>query len=317
MAVVTRYLKPVGGVDTYTSIDAWQAGEQTDLVTPGDTHVLECHTGTYEGSTLISGWTTSPSNNITIKAAAGHEHNGVFGAGVLLQSSMVSAGVFTLQNDVGLTGLCLESRGATNGSCLLVSIGSTHRSLLVRRTGAADSVAGFSGFQPAAFYNCIFENFYKNFNLGNTTTCYNCTSIGGVYGGFVLDVANTPLTNCVAFGSSGGDFLLNKAPATIIGSGNASEDGSAGGTAPITGVTTADFYNYAGGDYRPVIGGVLDGVGTDLSGTFTDDVSGATRATWDIGAWIAVAAPPSGGGGGPSRAVAYSLVTRVAADIMS
>jgi hypothetical protein len=48
-----------------------------------------------------------------------------------------------------------------------------------------------------------------------------------------------------------------------------------------------------------VSGSALRGVGTDLSGTFTEDIDGDTRSAWDIGA-----DEFQGGGGGLSIPIA-------------
>jgi hypothetical protein len=56
--------------------------------------------------------------------------------------------------------------------------------------------------------------------------------------------------------------------------------------------TAATFVNAAGGDFTPALSDtVAKGNGTDLSGSFTDDLAGNTRATWDIGALIANSTP--------------------------
>ena len=71
-------------------------------------------------------------------------------------------------------------------------------------------------------------------------------------------------------------------------------DGSVftGSTPPLTGaVTSADFEDFAGGNYIPAVGGKLDGTGTDLSGDFTTDIANIDRTDpWTIGAY----AIPSG-----------------------
>ena len=60
MAEVNTTVNPDGGAD-YTSLNAWDSGEQTDLVTDGDNHVVTCSSsGTADtanvmvyGSTII------------------------------------------------------------------------------------------------------------------------------------------------------------------------------------------------------------------------------------------------------------------------
>ncbi len=67
------------GTAAYESVDTWEAAEQTDLVSDGDVHVLICIAdgGADPSTPTINGWTTGVSNDITIKADAGDENNGV------------------------------------------------------------------------------------------------------------------------------------------------------------------------------------------------------------------------------------------------
>ena len=54
-----------------------------------------------------------------------------------------------------------------------------------------------------------------------------------------------------------------------------------------------DFENYAGGDYRPAVGGTLENTGMDNSALYTNDILGNTRvAPFDIGAYELVGAGP-------------------------
>jgi len=57
----------------------------------------------------------------------------------------------------------------------------------------------------------------------------------------------------------------------------ASDDSTAPGTFSVTGITSADFVDYAGGNYAAKIGGSLAGAGTDLSAEFLNDITGTTR----------------------------------------
>jgi hypothetical protein len=85
MATVTRYVDPdvSGGAgdgttwaDAYSSLNAWESGEQTNLVTDGDDHIVYVRSSSGTADTTvcgISGWTTGDGNDITIEAASGHE----------------------------------------------------------------------------------------------------------------------------------------------------------------------------------------------------------------------------------------------------
>lgn len=66
-----------GGTAAYASLVSWEAAEQTDLVSDGDTNRIVCSIGS--GSVVdtslcyINGWTTGAGNGITVEAASGEE----------------------------------------------------------------------------------------------------------------------------------------------------------------------------------------------------------------------------------------------------
>lgn len=91
MAEVTRYVNQAAdaggdgttnntssgdGSHAYNTLAVWEAAEQTDLVSDGDTHVVICSNGGASSSGAfvnVTGWTTGASNYITIKPAEGEE----------------------------------------------------------------------------------------------------------------------------------------------------------------------------------------------------------------------------------------------------
>jgi len=82
----------------------------------------------------------------------------------------------------------------------------------------------------------------------------------------------TVVKNTFVYGHTTGDYF---SPST--GSTNyASSDTT--GSAGLQSLTSAEFNNYAGGDYSLAATSNLIGAGVDLSGTFTDDIAGNTRS---------------------------------------
>jgi len=315
VAIVTKTLKTADG--DYSSFATWESIEQTDLVADGDSHVLEISAGEYVGGGDVVDWTTDATHFITIKAAAGSEHGGIWGAGAIITSSGVAAITSTVPY-TRIQDIELKSVADGSGSTLTSSNDTGYfERLLVQSVAATKStINGVTVLYPGYLHNCVFKNFNRGIYSLAIAPIRNCVCIGSDRGVSVGTTSAYPIDNCVGFDNVVADFSQSKSGGWT-GSGNASEDATAPGTAPITGIVAADFYNFAGGDYRAVEGGALDGVGTDLSGTFTDDITGATRTVpWDIGAWIAVAAPAGGGGfGGIVSPVAASLVDAVAMDI--
>ena len=99
MATVTKTLKASGG--DYTLMSTWESTEQADLVTAGDTHVLECYDEWGSGlsdSCVVNGWTTGASNFITIKVAAGNIHDGTPQTGFYLAKSVTGSPILEIQD---------------------------------------------------------------------------------------------------------------------------------------------------------------------------------------------------------------------------
>lgn len=130
--------------------------------------------------------------------------------------------------------------------------------------------------------------------LHTFTQCYvyNCTVYGCGNGIYRYDGAdNHAVINCAVFGNTD-DFLSTMAIDYC-----ASDDGDGTNAVNISPGATettdwaAAFTDYANGDFSVKdASSVLYNAGTDLSGTFTTDIIGTTRSTWDIGAFEYVAA---------------------------
>jgi len=300
MAVITRTVGPSG--KDYTSLGAWDAGEQTNLVEDGDTHVVECDAflDTNTPVTIGDTWTVGASNNITIRPAAGAEHDGSDAAsGFYVQTTgsfqralsvnaahTVVSGIGCVAND-GSAGLRINENNNLVEKCLFDSSGG----------GAANCVEAQGA--NSIYRNCVFKTGGSNTPLEGKVflpfAVENCTFIlasGSYTGPAVEGIAGNgeaTITNTVAYGFD--SFATGAAAASDY---NASDLTGTPGANSIDSITTAAFNDFASGDYSPASSGVLDGAGADLSADFTDDINGATRTTpWDIGAYIAAV----GGGG--------------------
>ena len=305
MSVITKTLKTSGG--DYSTLAAWEAGEQTDLVTDGNSHVLECYTGAYNGAVTISGWTTGPSNRITIKAAAGEEHNGVFRAGVDFNTTSFGDGLAVVETDIGY--ITLQDLGIyqTKFRCALKIDAEpgivVQRCILEGEGSSGASVGGgvtLSGSGEAEFDSCILAQTRDSSSVGaarysrsssGVATFYNCTFLG--YNGIYCPNTSAPpiplLKNCVfATGVEGIDGAGGVGALIIPAemSHNAFWAGqTAHGTNTVTGIGSADFTDFANDDLSIDDTSSLYDVGTDLSAEFTEDIAGDTITTWSIGAF--------------------------------
>lgn len=302
MAVVTKTLKSSGG--DYSLMSTWESTEQTDLVSAGDSHVLECYNDWPSGlsdSVAISGWTTGASNTITIKAAAGEEHAGVIGGGFWITSASGAGTISCSQYYTVLEGI--ESVcTATNANQVTSSFRVTGYYCTLRRcigkAASASSGGFYNGGSNNTYENCLsHSNAGAGFiGTGRYATLRNVTAVNNsTYG--IRNQETNPVfyssftaTNCVAYGNTTADWEDASGADKWTGTGtgyNGSGDGTEpGATGAVSTVASTDFTDYSGGDYSVSgTGSALYDAGTDLSGTFTDDITGATRSQWDIGAY--------------------------------
>jgi len=170
---ITHTVKPGGGGD-YTSLAAWQAAQNRDLVTADECEVVECYPGTDTTALIITGWTTDSSHTITIKAADTARHKGVFSPTdcyALDLSASTSALCFTLSNitTIYITIDGLQFACAKNAGCCYW--------------------AGVAGRQ--IIKNCIIKG-----NLAWTSSSKTALSLQNMPSDTVIFIINNIIYNC-------------------------------------------------------------------------------------------------------------------------
>lgn len=291
----------------YTSMQAAEAGEQTDLIVLNDVAEFVCDAFA-DASVTVDGWTTDATRYVIIRAATGAEAQMPWSTSAY---RILATNVWGIENYEGYTRVQriqieqtvpaavggIKNRAATrmdvercvirsNGAGSLIGLDQTQAGeLRVRNT----LVYGFSnhGATCGAF-------------SGGVMRLYNCTIVenggrginrAGNDGNNLLYVKNT-----LCSGNTGGDFAQSASAGTDY---NATGDASVIG-ANSRASQTFTFINAAGGDYHLAAADAgAAGYGTDLSADadypFADDFDGVTRTLpWDIGATVVEV----GGGGG-------------------
>lgn len=328
MAEVIHTIESSGG--DYTSLSAWESGEQHFMVNANEDYVAEVYGGFDAGDVNVAGWGgTSSSRRIIIRAASGEGHNGVWD-----DAKAKSTGGFqtididenyvviyqmqiqTTSDDNNIHGINVQNnRTAFIINCIIR--GQTAMTYGSLQTGID---FGVDRSTPAYVLNTIIYDFNEEDQTDNAgirlingsssgrvhvfnCTIYNCYT--GIVDGYNdVRALNTICSNCnTDFGSgfnSSSDY-------------NISSDTSAPGGNSTTSHTVS-FNDSANDDFLVTTSDTAapDG-GTDLSGTpafltggwywagvsadFDYDIQNTSRTgTWDIGANV----PISGGGGGPS-----------------
>jgi hypothetical protein len=293
-----------GGGQWYTTLSSWEAAAQTRFGTTPNREIVECYNDFAAGHladvVTLSGWAATTSTDYPyIKAAAGHEHNGVVDAGFTIEGAtnviFVSLGVsshceiediqINCNRAVGSNGVAFNLNAESKAflsRCILQRTAGTVLNRSVAHIGTNGSVATFT--------NCLFiGGAYAIAELSTSQEVYanNCTMVDFAISAISADTGTVDCTNVVAYSGAGGTVF----PAVGTYTNCASTDGSQG-TTVVDSTAFVDYQQHGTvGDYTPVGGSPLDGAGADLSGTFTDDIAGNTRSVpWEIGAYEIAAA---------------------------
>ncbi len=313
MAEVVRYVDPdatgagdgTSWTDAYTSLNAWNAAEATDLVTATDWHhvYVRASSGTADSTACtISNvaWTTGAGNYILIEAADGDEavKTGIdtsryrftnaltFYVGHLrikgLQFTRADSNIFISAPGDATQDSLIDSCyfESTSGSGAIV-INDTNRVLTVQ--------------------NCIIDasgaNDGINFN-GTTLNVYQTVVYGATYDGVEFDGGDGEVINCAVFNVTGTDFDI-VVGSTVTIDHCASDDGTGTNAVSPSGSDWAnEFVDAANGDFTLVAGGNLENGGTTITGGPSTDMDGDS---WDATPSIGVDEIASGGGGTPQE----------------
>lgn len=297
VTTVTTTIKPAGQGGDYTTLSAWEAGQQADLPALDEIRVGsidgDWSAGPDTAAVTIDGWTTDATRYIEIRTTTAARHPGKWDATKYVLSQSGAVAPITISESyvkcIGIQFYCATGR-PINGQNAVMFFGDK----LICKTLSANLG---SRFTSGELRNCAFIGSGSETSaavLLNTAAVtlnvYNCTIYGAVIG-FAETQGTMNLSNCLY--QSGGVASpdgYNSISGTCVN--NCSDIASdAPGTNPQTGTIT--FTDAANGDFG-LVAGVAIANGADLSATFTDDLAGLTRTVpWDIGARKYVAAAPA------------------------
>jgi hypothetical protein len=253
----------------FTSLVAWEAYTDINLVTAKKGEVLECYddADSFDDYVVLAGATTNASYFRVIKPADGEGHDGTFNNGVKFSGT----GIWKIdENYDGIYDLIIESSSTSfvfdNDGDYLKIVG-----MLVDGTTTSNNQFMTRG-QYCNLINCIAINgadradgFHNETSV--TNVYYNCNAINCGRDGFV----DATCVNCISYGNVGNDWV-NGTQTTCLDSGD-----------------TVNFVDADGGDFHLTeTNPDARGNGTDLSAdptyAFDDDIDGDTRTgDWDRG----------------------------------
>ena len=316
MAEVVRYVDPdapgpthdgTSWNDAYLSLSAWEANEQTDLVSDGNWMHVYCRasSGTADTTAIdIDGWTTGASNYIKIEAASTDRAGTTWSTSDYRYSITDAPAMMVREDYIWFDGLQIEMTGLSAGryffqnvvrssgwikisNCVLKGDGSAYRhQLYTESTGT---------FTDIIMWNTLMYNWgsessaYFLVKAGATATLYNCTFIGnGATYTYRNDGGTLTMNNCYGGGAATADYFGTITKTTCAASDTSADiDNIAINTTNFTDVTID-----GGEDWSLPAGSGLIGVGTDdVYADAATDINGETRtSTWDAGADEYVAA---------------------------
>lgn len=292
---VTKTVKSAGG--DYSSLSAYEAGQQGNLVSLDEIHQAECYSFNDTTAVSFSGWTTDATRFVRVYTLAADRHAGVWNTGKYYLTNASSAGVIDCDDTIHikLDGLQAQNTTAspTGSECGLQVIYGTSSAGWCKVTNSIFRDGRYTVRQEAGTVSHMILLINTAVYGGNTGAVVvpnagylyasNVTAISSSYGIRMLGGTVTA-KNCYASGATGAyDGTITK---TTCASSDATGDAGLQNIA----YSTANFTNVTAGseDLHIVSGSALKDVGTDLSADtypFSDDIDGTTRSgTWDIGA---------------------------------
>ena len=318
---IVHTIKASGG--DYTSLSAWEAAQQRDLVAADEIEVAECYGFIDTTATAVSGWTTGVNNYIIIRAHSSAKATVPMTTDgsrylLLVSTASVTALSISAQQYTQVLDIQVETTsGNANTHNFTTGTNTTFRNCVGRSAmvGNNGGVWFSQGQVNVRLQNCI------GILINNTTTLNNagvfrhdnaavqydnCTAItegnrrGWAVGGAAASII---FRNCLAVNLNrrGNGFVVvfGTSPINLINStNNASTDDTAPG---VNARLNQDiiFANRSIQDYHlDWMDAGARGNGTDLSASptrsFSDDFDGNTRsAPWNIGALGVSNAPNS------------------------
>lgn len=300
----TRTIK--SSLGDYTSLSAWEAGRQGDLVANDYIEVAECYAMADTSTLTISGSTVDSGHYMSITVATGQGHSGVWDANKYYIQQSLNVIVIS-DNYVRITGIQLDctysGTNSRNGINISGITGVQLNRNIIKFSGSStnetDGIYCSSSTSTARIWN----NIIYGWGTGGTgyglrcagtdtsdttsTWCLNNTVVGctsGIYSNYKGNISkNNLISGCTTTASgtfrAGTDYnATNNASMgyTVDGGGNSHDH-------------TSHTFTFIGGvDYHldPTDTGAI-GLGTTDpgSGLFSDDIDGVTRVEpWDIGA---------------------------------
>ena len=276
------------GVDNYyTTLGAWWSAHKRDLVVADENAILEIYDdfpgGVTHGWVEFNGWTCDSARQILIRAAVGEEYDPVADTGAYLQGTGTGY-LFVPRANTSVVLSHLKLATVAGATKYFFHEGTKYDTNL-RHCVVVEGRGTLAKYlENCLLINCSYYSF-------DQATAKNCTVISqagyGSYGGQII-VRDSNCKNVLVYNETVGGYGSFYG---CSGDYNAGEDASAPGANSIDNITTAEFEDYANGDYHLASGSVLIGAANNLivAGDLIspqydiDDDQWPDTGVWDIG----------------------------------
>jgi hypothetical protein len=297
---VTKTIKSAAG--DYTTVALWEADTDNDLVTADEIQVGEIYDVNPTAVLVVAGATTDATRYRVLTTAAAHRHAGVWDTAKSNWQVSSTSGKCLQLNEAFAKGeyLQIKNTHATAGDgCIHITAGTCFADQCIVWQTASAAAAGSAGIvvsgsgDNSKLRNCVsYQNHTGFYFQSGALGCEidNCATVGNSHSGVRGD---NGLDLIIKNHYSGGNTSLNynegggaNVPWTFTTSMSSNTESTLTGLTNSIAWSTANFTNVTAGsvDIHLVTGSALIDAGTDLSGTFTIDINGATRSgTWDVG----------------------------------
>ena len=261
---------------------------------------------------LFVGATTDPTHSITLTADGTNRHNGVAGAGVVIDGLGQNRGFRLEDNNYTIEWLEFRSiYGVNDEASILIRSGAASQTGVLLQNllihdffdGTANVIKGIgvqgSGGKVATIRNVMIWNGdqkgIEGDAVNDSITIENCTVHGMANWGIDAWHSQFIIRNTISTGNPSGDFFRGQADGSLTGSNNTSSDLTAAGPPavfanPQTSVAAATLYvDFTGPvlDLHLQPGAAAIDQGLSLAPSFFTDIDGGLRPAgvqWDRGA---------------------------------
>ena len=269
----------------YTTLSAWEAGEQRNLVTADKIAVAECYDDWGSGlsdSCTVNGWTTDATRYAKITVANGHRHGGIPKAGFYMVET-VQFCIPAIQQYTVIEYVECENNTTSFPALRIDGTAVLGRHCIAKNTGGSGAAA-IAVTNTAKVHACLAYSSDRGINLGGTSVALNSVAAKCTTRGFWSQNNTATAKNCVAY-SNGSNWVGTFNVASTHNATSSGSDDAPGGNSVIS-VASGDFANAASNNFHLSSGSKLRGAGTNLYSDLTTDIDGNTwpsSGAWDIG----------------------------------